>query len=235
MSHFLTPERITLTGPDDRTDISALIAFQHDFPQTEIGILVKPGFTGQSRFPKDSWIDTFCQDSTGHRALHLCEDAIFSFLEHHPACWRLAQKFGRVQLNVFQSKRPVDPHLVDQAARVFYDQTGGRIIIPINPQNEQMVLALTEPNIDIIFDRSGGRGILAGEWPPGFPDRSITYAGGLNPDNVAEQVKKMIVSANGRPFNIDIETGVRTCASPDDKDGIFDIGKCRTVMLNLGF
>lgn len=235
MTNFPNLKKVTFTGPGEDTDISALVQFQQDFPKSEIGILINPNITGNPRYPQDQWIDTFCQVSSGQRALHLCEDAIFTFIANNATSWRFAEKFGRVQLNIFQSRWPIDPHLVDQAARTFYEQTGGRVIVPMNPQNEQMVLALTEPSIDIIFDQSGGTGKLAGEWPLGFKNRGITYAGGLNPDNVVDQVAQMVKSAEGRPFNIDMETGVRAFTGPDDKDGIFDIGKCRTVMTKLGF
>ncbi len=75
-----------------------------------------------------------------------------------------------------------------------------------------------------LFDTSGGAGILPADWPEPTKQFWCGYAGGLGPDNVAEQVEKINQTCNGL-FWIDMERRVRT-----DDDSALDMAKVRKVL-----
>lgn len=76
----------------------------------------------------------------------------------------------------------------------------------------------------LLFDQSGGHGVLAKKWKPPIPGFFCGYAGGLKPENIVEELNKIEeVVGNGVCF-IDLETGVRN--QNDD----FDLDKVREIL-----
>lgn len=75
-----------------------------------------------------------------------------------------------------------------------------------------------------LFDLSGGAGILPSEWPT--REGYCGYAGGLSPDNVADQLGLIEQAASGDIW-IDVETHVR---SEDDKH--LDLSKVERFIKN---
>jgi len=76
----------------------------------------------------------------------------------------------------------------------------------------------------ILFDLPGGAGILPAEWPAPRASLPCGYAGGLDPENVEDQLQR-IASVCDRPFWIDMERRVRS-----NDDSILDIAKVRQVL-----
>jgi phosphoribosylanthranilate isomerase len=74
-----------------------------------------------------------------------------------------------------------------------------------------------------LLDRSGGRGILDGDWP-GPPSAPCGYAGGLTPDNVAAQLDRIAAVAGDAKVWIDAESGLR-----DERDR-FDLRKAERFL-----
>jgi phosphoribosylanthranilate isomerase len=75
----------------------------------------------------------------------------------------------------------------------------------------------------VLFDASGGKGLLPENWLPPFSGMRCGYAGGLNPDNLQEQLVKIAKIANGQSVWADMETGVRT-------DNRLDLEKVRRCL-----
>lgn len=197
---------VTFTGPDDLVDPKQLKTYQQAFPFIEWGILIYPPRTGTHRYPSPEWIERFLDSRPAQTAVHLCGQAVHDFIAQKPDVYQLASRFNRVQLNFFHKKSPVDVAALDTTARQF----GRPVIVPHNPGNQEAVEQLTAPNIQILFDRSGGKGVAPDVWPEPIVGRKCFYAGGLRPGNIRTELPRIFAAAGGKPVGIDMETGVRT-------------------------
>ena len=90
-------------------------------------------------------------------------------------------------------------------------------------------------NLVPFYDTSHGAGVLPGRWPDAEPsllalkhDLQVGYAGGLGPDNLAEQIPKIAKAAGAARFWIDMETQVRS-ANPL-VGSFFDLDKVRAAL-----
>lgn len=251
---------VTFTGADENTDLSALVKLQDDFKRNiEFGILVDPSKTGQPRYPNGNWIRRFLKVSRPDTrfALHLCGDAIPMFIKGDRTCIDLAHQFQRIQLNITAiTNKPTAQKLI-QAADAFYKKRqtvdphklGGVVIIPINPKTKDIGNEIAGAQIaryksshqnqsvpiTFLMDDSEGRGATPEYWPDPVEHICCGYAGGINLKNVFNVNNIVRNRVAGNIYWLDLETGARTFIGPDDKDGVFDIGKCRAVMDELGF
>jgi phosphoribosylanthranilate isomerase len=86
----------------------------------------------------------------------------------------------------------------------------------------------SHPKFNWLFDRSGGKGIKSEIYPRFFYKVSNYnyngFAGGINPNNVAEIVAKLEEKNPDTFFYLDIETGVR------DENDQFSFKKCAQIM-----
>ncbi len=128
----------------------------------------------------------------------------------------------QIQLNSHGEILP--PNAADNIKRTFarlrYD--GQRIIFQMDGVNDQLFHDCADfLDCDALFDQSHGAGVLPEKWPYNFPACQCGYAGGLGPENLAEQLASIATVADDRwPWWIDMETGVRT-------GGWFDLAKVR--------
>jgi hypothetical protein len=79
----------------------------------------------------------------------------------------------------------------------------------------------------VLFDQSGGRGVLCEAWPsvgPAVSRLDHAWAGGLSAANIVEQLPRIQAAAAGRPLAVDMEGSLR-----DDLDR-FDLGRARRVL-----
>jgi hypothetical protein len=68
-------DRVTITGADGRTPISALLDLSAEFPFVEWGILVSKRQEGGARFPGRDWSGTFARQAAEKQlavSLHVC-------------------------------------------------------------------------------------------------------------------------------------------------------------------
>lgn len=214
----------SLTGADDAVDIRDLSALAADFPFVEMAILLMPEKMGQPRFPASRWIRDFAAQYEGlHRAMHLCGDGLFGFLQGDGEILDLMRGFQRIQLNLTfaDAGTKVDPQQLADAARrhgMF------EFIIQYGPQHRHVLPYFGDvPNHALLFDDSAGRGIAPDHWPAPEAGHFCGYAGGLNPDNLNRHLDLIAQAAGGDITWIDMETGIRT----DDR---FDLAKCRRVL-----
>jgi len=213
--------RVTITGADDSVDPQELIKLSGQFPFVEWGILFSANRQGGVRFPSQDWINRFtraiedarwgvrvCSHLCGrHLVKDFCETGVFAFRGEQVSLWPHIQ---RVQLNFHSQK-----HGIGEAAIEFIRNAGRQFIVQYDGVNDDALKAILKPENPIVplFDLSGGLGKLPNTWPEPVAGRYCGYAGGLNPENVAEQWRKIHVqaAAHGNPaYWMDMETGVRT-------------------------
>lgn len=220
----------TLTGVDDATDLARLPSLSRDYPIVEWGFLYSPTRQGQpGRYPSVATLQRAFRDLPGdvRVALHVCGEGVADLLAREPVAHELmtlvAARGGRVQLNFSQTRNPVD---LVALARFLDEFPKTSFITQHNTSNQDVWRALSaHPNHAILFDASGGTGILPKQWPQPVSAAACGYAGGLGPDSLYRNLGNIAAAAGHRPFWIDMESRLRL----KDGDGIdrFDLDRCR--------
>lgn len=206
------PEFITFTGFDDRTNISDMKGIAGQYP-VEWGVLVSPT-NRESRYPSKQAISELTENLM-NLSLHCCGGFSKGFQLRKPINLPIEsfKPFERIQLNG-KIYEPPDSLTVAMEDEEFCD-----III-------QAPFGFHESRKPLLqlFDTSGGRGKLPNEFPE-HPGYLCGYAGGINPDNVLDVIKK-INAPDGARYWIDMESGVRT-------NGWFDLDKVASVCIKV--
>ena len=238
---------ITFTGWDGHTDLEALKDFLRAYPprSIEVAVLISEGRMGNDRYPEVAHAHRLletAQEARQRTALHVCGPqarAMISLGGRTTLVAGLVTSADRVQINVATMEWLTPAHTI---ARTI-DRTV--IVQHRNP----LGWPEAQPGVEYLFDRSGGRGeslltTRSGEpcgYPTPAPDRTVGYAGGLGPDNVAEFMGR-IYARNGRNerYWIDMETGIRErldsypggpkVAADVPPPTQVSIAKCRAVM-----
>jgi hypothetical protein len=220
---------VTITGADDATDIDELVGLSDEFPFLELGILVSKSQEGAPRFPSRSWIDRLGEVAIHKQrrlrvAMHLCDRWMRELLtgdlvwEDLPSVSNFADT---IQFNT--NGLSVEPN-----PRRFFDQLRGsrklmrNFIFQWNSVGEPLARLAYDRHLYVmgLFDGSGGLGFRNIPFPMGF-------AGGLGPDNVLEQLDKILAAYGDRQSHtwIDVEDRVRT------DDGVkLDMSRVRSVL-----
>lgn len=224
---------ISITGADDAVDPSHLVALSHEFPAAEWAILLLPSRAGTPRFPKIDWIKSFAQQAAAcnadmqaaacNTAMHLCGDALLGFIAGDAAILDAMQGFSRIQLNL--KFGDVEGQYDENALlKRVADNPRWQFIIQYAKDKQGLLPLLKDiPNHAVLFDESAGRGISPDSWDAPLAGHFCGYAGGLRPDNVAQNLDVIAKVAAGQETWIDMETGVRT-------DDVFDLAKVRRVL-----
>jgi hypothetical protein len=215
---------ISITGADDAVDPADLVALSREFPAAEWAILLLPDRAGTPRFPKAAWIKSFATQAGGlNTAMHLCGEALLGFVRGDAEIFDAMQGFSRIQLNL---KFGAVEGQYDPAALLkrVADNPRWQFIIQYAKDKQGLLPLLKDiPNHAVLFDESAGRGITPESWDAPLAGHFCGYAGGLNPDNVAQNLEIIAKVAAGHETWIDMETGVRT-------DDVFDLAKVRRVL-----
>lgn len=232
--------RVTITGADESVSPQALVDLSREFPFVEWAILLSSTKEGSPRFPNRSWIRELVslRESCDLKlAGHICGDWVRKLVvEENPIVFEdrpeFIEYFPRIQLNF---------STYDVASSFI------RLLIPFSRNNE-FILQVGEykssekiallPNFrnkgisaSILFDRSGGKGIVPLSWPEpgiGYP---VGYAGGLGPDTLVEQlprITEVVGDYYSKHFSwiwIDMESRVRS-----NNDQQFDLDKVRACL-----
>jgi len=211
------PEFVTLTGPDDATDIHRMVAIQARAP-VEWGILFSPKRQGEGRYPSFAFVHGLA--GTGLRlSAHLCGAyAREAFATGGCAALGLFPPgtFSRVQVN--------GPLQDDIGTSVLAAASTARAAGASRAVLQAPGGFPDDDRVDWLHDASGGRGKLPPSWPEAAPGMALVgYAGGLGPDNVAEHLPTIAAAAGRVPYAIDMETRLRT-------DDLFDLDACEAVL-----
>lgn len=235
-------DRVTITGPDDSIRPEDLIPVTKEFPFVEWGILYSASSMGSRRFPKAEWLwDLRAVARREHLplSLHLCGRYVRQILlgQTPQDVWTFIDVFDRVQLNFHAERNECNPRACAEALKAFSDHGQREFIFQLDGERGNQHLERIGEFCDGefrafgLFDISGGAGILPDQWPaPRYMLDDTTpdyhgYAGGLGPDNLAEQIPLIGAAAGDCRIWIDMETKVR---SEDDRQ--FDLAKVRRCL-----
>jgi hypothetical protein len=223
-----TLQMVTITGADDSTDIQHMIALSREFPFVEWGILVSRSQEGGFRFPGQRWMKNLFLETVELNmkfSMHLCGRWVRELLKGSALIGELPYAYfacQRIQINTHAHPHELTSRGVDQLLGLDRD-----LIFQWDGVNDGLALEMLQhtSRVAALYDTSGGAGILPGNWPVMDERIACGYAGGLGPDNLIEQLSRIEVAAQGRPYWIDMERSVR---SPDDS--ILDLDKVRAVL-----
>lgn len=226
-------DRVTITGPDNSIRPEELVPLSERFPFVEWAILLSQRSAGNPRYPSQSWLDELRAVAKEHNlklAGHVCgswvRDLVIhkkpTVFEEHPD---FLEMFPRIQLNF-------SPY---HAAQLFLDvlkpYPEHQFIFQVGSKGKAEKETLLRLGLDkglnlaVLFDRSGGKGVLPASWPEPLDPFYCGYAGGLGPDTLAEQLPKIDDVAGRITYWIDMESRVRS-----NDDQLFDLEKVRTCL-----
>lgn len=225
-----TLETVTLTGADDSVSPHQLRELSEEFPFVEWGILIGSD-SGHHRFPSLPWIANLIGErektnNTMKISLHICGRYLREIASGQSDLMRLLGPglcaFSRCQLNWHAERQG---QIAENILAAFCH---------LSPWEPTIIFQMDGVNGDLasgcirrfrcagLFDRSHGAGVKPDLWPLALTYMQSGWAGGLGPDNVAEESPKIAEVAN-QPFWIDMETKLFTGQR-------FDLDKCRCVL-----
>lgn len=228
---------VTLTGADDTVSPAKLAALSTKYPFVEWAILFSQSKSGVARYPSLQWVEDLMKlANDGHilnLSAHLCgkwvDDAIkgeitfFRDVDYKVHFQRVQLNMGKDRLKLAINCKPLLAAIADVRQEVIF---GGNYQY-INSNFDHFPAHRICP----MYDASGGRGVLTRNWPA--PAVTSTgeeifcgYAGGLGPDNIADELKNIAAVVGDRQIWVDMETKVRTKGQGD----IFDLEKCEQVL-----
>lgn len=213
---------ISLTGADDRTTVQELETLSEKYPLFECALLIFPEAHSTDRNPTVDWRKNIYKSSVKNRAIHLCGTSIDQFAAQDKYIMQDINNVQRVQINL--QPRWASEKLYEKLVKVVEKNSHIEFITQYNEQNKPYFHYWKEvANHSYLFDNSLGKGISPNSWLKPVSDKSCGYAGGINPDNIIENLSKIFSGVNDKPFWIDMESGVRS-------DNKFDLKKCDNVL-----
>ena len=222
MKQFIT--KVTVTGADDSVDPEDLLRISQEYPFVEFGILLSESSMGSTRFPSRQWIRNFFdavrnQSQQINISGHICGGWVRQILLGMWPKWIFMdidedylKMFSRWQINTHAI-----PHDINHDQLPFIwselDQYNNIVIFQYDDVNIQLVEIAKKAgckNIAALFDLSHGAGVLPAEWPLPLDGVACGYAGGLSPENVAEQLCALEAVVGDNQIWIDAETKLRS-------------------------
>jgi phosphoribosylanthranilate isomerase len=226
---------VTITGADDAVDPNLLDDIGREYPFVEWGILFSKSREGQPRYPTAQWREKlyWATNDRGEYytlAAHLCGKSVEAFL----SSWKHFENevtlgYNAVQFNFLTAE---NKDLIFEFAKA----EKNTVIVQYSQNTDILLNGMFDedvpPDLKILLDASGGRGISWQEagWPdipePWASRYDVGYAGGINVDNVEQTVFELLQQHKDVEEGfvwIDLESGART----EDK---FDIDKVLTIL-----
>ncbi|MDN8078509.1 hypothetical protein QZN30_03750 [Burkholderia multivorans] len=222
--------RVSLTGPDDRTELAALIALSQQYPRVEWALLYVPHNEGAPRNPTQPWRESFFNEEqlASRSAVHLCGALAFEQLLAG-ALPSDVLRAKRLQLNINARKQEfTDEQVLEVYARTL--ELGPDVILQYHPNTAALIErfahatpASERSRVHILMDASRGTGKTPAIWlrPEALDGIYVGYAGGIGPENIGSVARD--VAALGQPCWVDMESGIRT-------DNEFDAAKAEAVL-----
>lgn len=236
--------KVTLTGADDSIDPEDILNISILHPHVEWGILLSRSQQGGPRFPSKKWLAhlldrlrTMNEDDreSVHLSAHLCggyvREALVGDVRFLAEIGDIWTHFERCQLNTHAIPHEFNaPAFVDAFTR---PQVGRRETIFQEDGVNGHILHAVRGALPVacLFDLSHGAGVLPDRWPDPLPGVPCGYAGGLGPENLEAQLKRIEHATSVSPnFGVwvDMETKLRSlCEGVGDE---FDLAICQSVI-----
>ena len=231
---------ITCSDPRDFNDIYKIIDLTQISPRVEIAVQMHPSKVSPGT-PRYEWFGKLVdyvdlmhgfERYNVNLAVHVneqyCEEIcrtgkipaeLKPFFEKYYDSEKKHPVVKRWQLNM--SKTAVRDINYDAVQKLFADNPKNEFILQYNDRTEQVAWTLYEmgTKFSLLYDASGGRGIAPGSWNrPVYDVVPMGYSGGLSPENVVENLKKIssVVPKHREDIWIDAEGKLKT-------DGKFDV------------
>ena len=194
-------------------------------PIAEFGVLVSKNWRENgNRYFNPSYIKALFNSKLNLSA-HLCGSIarsaisgdVIPFIEWANGCVNI---FDRCQINIAKNEENPNCFDVDDDIKQLFNEV---ILQQTSADNCDLYKASAAQNdmVTVLLDASGGEGI---DTPiKTLKGKKVGYAGGINPDNVADKLSFLLQNENVGDFWIDMESGVRT-------DDWFDIDKVIKVL-----
>jgi phosphoribosylanthranilate isomerase len=215
--------QVTFTGIDALTDIGRVIALGKSYPGVEFGILFSRRMHSEDpRYMTFQEIQSALSKLAGKvdLALHVCGRAVGELVSGSPDILDLVcNGISRVQLNFKMSNVPFSLEQLEE----FIEHSKVPVITQEFPANSDLKTVVMSSNHQILFDTSGGRGVLAERYQAPFPHKRTGYAGGIGPSNIVDVAKQVNEVSTTADVWIDMEERIRT-------DMYLDLDKCEAVL-----
>lgn len=230
---------VTLTGVDEYTRIDDINHLFDTYPILELAVLYSPTKKNDTRYPGFEFIMNLLSWQYTQRdcalAVHLCGQAVKQAFQREDKVASILSTCDdnarRVQLNFRQDASADHANTVKAIEDLVLAYPNIQFILQDNAYNTSVISGLiaSRTPISVLCDNSGGQGIKQALWP--IPKSGVVrygYAGGLGPDNIMSELKKIAsVVPNGIQTWIDMESSLRV--SRDTLD-IFSVTKCEDVL-----
>ncbi|MDW9481231.1 hypothetical protein GOB57_21540 [Sinorhizobium meliloti] len=224
----------TFTGIDGRTDLDRVAELSSVYPFLEFGILLSrtPG-DKDPRYPEFNDIRRIVDTLSGRArlALHVCGRAVGEFVREpvEGASYAgsdiedlIAAGIGRVQLNFNFERAGLSLSELEGAVR----RTSAKVITQHFGANRLVSSGISAPNHQVLYDASGGNGVVADGYEKPFSGKYTGYAGGIGPENAVCTATTIQTLTGAQEVWIDMESRVRT-------DGYLDLDKCERVASSI--
>lgn len=223
----------TFTGVDSKTDLGRVAELSAHYPFLEFGILLsRTPEDKDPRYPVFAEIERIVATLSGKSklALHVCGRAVGEFVrvteDGDFAGWDIedlvSAGIGRIQLNFNFERAGLSLKELGGAVR----RTGAKVITQHFSANSAVSEGISEPNHHVLYDASGGRGVLAAGYDKPFAGKYTGYAGGIGPENAVAAVTAIQTVTGDKDVWIDMESRIRT-------DGYLDLDKCEKVAASI--
>lgn len=237
---------VTLTGADEKTNISELKELSKEFPFVEWAFLLSnDGKSDRPRYPSLGWIAYAISElNLCNVSIHLCGSIVSEYVYGVRNLKDLTWS-GRVQLNL--------PKYINLNSTMFIINL--RTLLTINPNikfilqhndiNSELISNIlnrvefkNRDNLQILRDCSGGHGVREESWevPQNLPERTFYgFAGGIGPQSVEADLATLAPLVGDKETWIDMESKIRkrwgyTEGSKSIETNILDLDACRTVL-----
>ena len=167
------PPFLTVTGADERTDVTALAKLN-----AEIGLLYTVTPEGRNRYPRWEWILETSRELR-RASLHVCGRGARELLRE-----------GQLPVGGFQRIQVNGGILASEVEYLCAMYPRHTIITQYHTYNAHL-LAVRAVNHALLVDSSGGRGRSPETWNRPDTDKAVGFAGGLGPDNLAGELRRI--------------------------------------------
>lgn len=231
-------EMITCSDPREDTSPEKLVAFMNEFPNVEVAVQATPSKIAPG-LPRRAWFEQLLPlvrnnprplNLAMHVNMEYCNDMCCGNIPDDIAHWFGARRadgapvIRRWQLNGAGSHtRFFDDYAV---AKMIHDNRKREFIMQYNGGARTLSrienLQCHGVWVPVLYDASGGNGILPDVYSKPFKFHKTGYSGGLSPENITGQLDKIAAVAGYAHIWIDAEGGLKI---PGTKT--FDIDRAR--------
>jgi phosphoribosylanthranilate isomerase len=230
-------KKVTITGADDDIHPIDLVPLADKYPFVEFGILFSKDRQGSPRYPSEKWLIELFKVLHLYKyerkksiavSAHLCGSYVTELFRDQPSVipWQKSTcefiniyHFDRCQLNMTK-ERFLGLDIQNLYMNLYHKTNMFPVIITAKSDFSKCEMLSTNYQgfFHVLYDLSGGKGISPKEWVKPIDNVFCGMAGGLNPDNLAEELNRMAEVVGDTEIWIDAESGVRE----NDK---FDLNK----------